>query len=745
MGYNKDEAVRAKEIAERKFTEKDYNAAKKFALKAQNLYPELDGLTKMLTTFDVLISAETRISNGEVDWYKVLGVNPWADLGTIKKQYRKLALILHPDRKNSHGADSAFNLISEAWNLLSDKARRLEYNQKLSMLVSQQGASTQNKVQSAAPGANGFHSGNNSVNLNARTHKKTTPRAPATIFPPNRKTDTFWTICNHCKTQYEYLRIYLNHNLLCPNCHEAFFAEEKTPPPNVMNSSNDSFRQKNENSLYHTAGNGGIAQGSACDMFTVRNLISDPDLQGNHYSKTGTAGSTFPSVPTIAQASGLRGHSHHRVKREHEKAEEMSSWNGNCASKKTGNSVNIDQLYKKRRSNEACKNDHEGAGLGNLSEPRKGSCGTRRFYSFSGINNMLSSERDLTAVEVRKMLTAKALSSIRKKLEEWSSNPVKQRENEEQACSIDGCEKYDGSDVLYKKNKRRKSLPNDSNKKSTALLSINVPDPDFHNFDLDRTENSFGGDDVWAVYDDTDGMPRYYARIHEVISLTPFKMKISWLNSRNTAEFGALNWVDSGFHKTCGDFRTGKHEISKTLNSFSHKVKWTKCRRGVIRILPKKGDIWALYRNWSPDWNENTPVEVVHKYDMVEVVDDYDDEQGISVIPLIKAAGFKTVFHNSIDPSAPWRIPKQEMFRFSHQVPDHLLTGEEADNAPKGCRELDPAATPVDLLQVAEANEAQMETRTKADRQMGQDIPKDKVDQNVGNCAVVVEPGSKML
>jgi len=40
------------------------------------------------------------------------------------------------------------------------------------------------------------------------------------------------------------------------------------------------------------------------------------------------------------------------------------------------------------------------------------------------------------------------------------------------------------------------------------------------------------------------------------------------------------------------------------------------------------------------------------------------------------------------------------MFRLSHQVPSYVLTGEEGHNAPKGCFELDPAATPLELLQV---------------------------------------------
>ena len=42
MECNKDDAVKAKELAEKKFAEKNYASAKKFVLKALNLYPELE-------------------------------------------------------------------------------------------------------------------------------------------------------------------------------------------------------------------------------------------------------------------------------------------------------------------------------------------------------------------------------------------------------------------------------------------------------------------------------------------------------------------------------------------------------------------------------------------------------------------------------------------------------------------------------------------------------------------------------
>jgi hypothetical protein len=60
----------------------------------------------------------------------------------------------------------------------------------------------------------------------------------------------------------------------------------------------------------------------------------------------------------------------------------------------------------------------------------------------------------------------------------------------------------------------------------------------------------------------------------------------------------------------------------------------------------------------------------------------------------------KAVFHRHTGPDVVRRIPKEELFRFSHQVPSCLLTGEERNDAPKGCHELDPAATPAHLLEV---------------------------------------------
>ncbi|CAK7324127.1 unnamed protein product [Dovyalis caffra] len=306
MECNKDEAVRAKEIAEKKFMGRDYAGAKKFALKAQSLYPELEGLSQMLSAFDVYISAENRISSGEVDWYCVLGVNRWADNETVRKRYRKLALMLHPDKNKSLGADGAFKLVSEAWGLLSDKKRRLEYNQKLNPAGPQQRVSTHTKVPSAQHSANGFHDHNNTATSHTRTRNKNMQSRPTSVpSPSSQKSNMFWTICNLCMKCYAYHRIFLNCKLLCPNCHQPFMAVEKDLPSNIMKSS--------QNSRHH-------------------------------------AGGKVASTSTAGHAESVVQKAYDQVKREQEDAQAATEWEEHYASKRMdGSALRVEQFFKKRR------------------------------------------------------------------------------------------------------------------------------------------------------------------------------------------------------------------------------------------------------------------------------------------------------------------------------------------------------------------------------------------------------------
>lgn len=743
MECNKDEATRAKEIAEKKFMSKDVKGAKKFALKAQNLFPGLEGIPQMLATLDVYVSAENK-SNGEADWYGILGVEQQADDETVRKQYRKLALMLHPDKNKSVGAEGAFKLISEAWTLLSDKAKRVAYDQKRNARTVTKAPTTGG---SSASQRNGFYNFTKSTTSSAKPPKSTTKAGrtstPAPSYKP--KPNTFWTVCHGCKMQYEYLRVYLNHNLLCPNCHEAFFAVETAPPP--VNGSKPptpwNFSQKSQNSNYHTSNKSTSSAGRTSSTSpNVGTAGTDSHNQNNFqwvpFSRT-------PRASTAAQAASMVQQAYEKVKREREEAQaatkrEEALQRKHHSSKKMGgaSSMGHTNAAKRRRVTDDVSASTQGrdvinqmgvkAGAANLSASKQANLETGRI----GGTTKPGGAKDVSQLEIQNILMAKARKEICKKLNEWNlasvAKPlVTEKTNEKGENLVSKCDTRPGPnksgelaeakiDELARK--LRGISGSNFDAETLETMSINVPDPDFHDFDKDRTEKSFEDNQVWAAYDNDDGMPRYYAMIHSVVSLNPFKMRISWLNSKTNTELGPLNWVASGFSKTCGDFRVGRYEIYNSLNSFSHKVRWSKGTRGAISIYPRKGDVWALYRNWSPEWNELTADEVIHKYDMVEILEDYNEEFGVTVTPLVKVAGFKTVFHRHLDPREIRRIPREEMFRFSHHVPSYLLTGQEAPNAPKGCRELDPAATPLELLQVipaAKEEDLEVDEKVKED------------------------------
>ncbi len=66
----------------------------------------------------------------EKDYYAALGVAKDADAATIKKAYRKLARDLHPDKNpGDAAAENRFKEVSEAYDVLSDPAKRKEYDE----------------------------------------------------------------------------------------------------------------------------------------------------------------------------------------------------------------------------------------------------------------------------------------------------------------------------------------------------------------------------------------------------------------------------------------------------------------------------------------------------------------------------------------------------------------------------------------------------------------------------------------
>ncbi len=74
----------------------------------------------------------------EKNYYEILGVDETASKEQIKKAYKEMALIYHPDsnffneilgeKDNSKKAEEDFQIITNAFNVLTDDEKRKEYN-----------------------------------------------------------------------------------------------------------------------------------------------------------------------------------------------------------------------------------------------------------------------------------------------------------------------------------------------------------------------------------------------------------------------------------------------------------------------------------------------------------------------------------------------------------------------------------------------------------------------------------------
>ncbi|KAI9696975.1 MAG: hypothetical protein M1836_004936 [Candelina mexicana] len=61
-------------------------------------------------------------------FYEILGLEKSVSDGEIKKAYRKLSLLTHPDKNGYEGADEAFKMVSRAFQILSDPDKKSKFD-----------------------------------------------------------------------------------------------------------------------------------------------------------------------------------------------------------------------------------------------------------------------------------------------------------------------------------------------------------------------------------------------------------------------------------------------------------------------------------------------------------------------------------------------------------------------------------------------------------------------------------------
>ncbi|KAK4415708.1 DnaJsubfamily B member 5 [Sesamum alatum] len=738
MECNKDEAIRAKEIAEKKMEKNDFEGARKIALKAQNLYPELDNITQLLSICDVHCSAQSRLLGSDKDWYGILQVERLADELTVKKQYRRLALILHPDKNRFPGAESAFKLICEAYAVLSDSTKKSLYDSKVRVSVRSAqvnppphaaNKNSQVKKQYTAQNmSNGFSS------LNQHQATRSTPSVGQEVF---------WTCCPYCSVRYQYLRQFVNKSLRCQTCTKVFVGYEigtqgvslgskmgqpvPQSVPSKPGSSQPAFQEKGfanqgKNKMGVQSSKASSASSAGSQGFANRKTVQpDPGVRMGR-------GSEGTQVGSAAQVSGdlktKEADSHNANPLQGRKEAGIS--NGDAINGEKGDLKNKSRKRSRKlvvESSESydtsSQSDEEDVTMkGNSNDtdlkpdpnhvqPSRRSSRKRQHVSYKEPDEdalARSLKREQPAKEDNGKEQMDALDGEDPKHDNQKSSPTdadysKQESLQRKDAGYDkkdkkvrtGGESSAGADTVeIESDSDRDSF---SGNKSEAGLCY-CPDPEFSDFEKERDESRFNVNQFWACYDTLDGMPRFYAKVKKVCS-SPFELSITWLEA-DPIDDVYEKWVDEELPVGCGRFKLGKTEETSIRLSFSHQVHCEKGKkRGSLIIYPREGEVWALFRDWDISWSSNPENYKEFKYEIVEVLSDFDAGTGIKVGYLDKVTGFVSLFQRvSQSETNSFLIRPNELYKFSHRVPCFRMTGSERQGVPIGSFELDPASLP---------------------------------------------------
>ncbi|KAE8718624.1 Bifunctional 3-dehydroquinate dehydratase/shikimate dehydrogenase isoform 1 [Hibiscus syriacus] len=735
MECNKEEAIRAKVIAEQKMQNGDFEAAKKFALRAQKLFPELDNITQLMAVCNVHYFAKHSIYGSEKDWYGILQTEQSAGESLIKKQFRKLALLLHPDKNKFPGAEAAFKLIGEANRVLSDQMARSQYDLKCRVLVKTIPKPT-------------FHPSNRASSVNsqsgfANNYKNCSSNFTASNAYQQAQHLTFWTLCSVCGFKFQSDKDFVNRMLRCLSCGSIFIAHDLGPQGYSWNQFSNQVPY-NTSSHYNSGKPSGVhiphkfaesAPIPKAGSFQVGGSKKQEKVGVKmHQSKEGF------TAQKVDESSNMRDRKKGVEKCKPTAAKPKESGTSRNAKKKrgwksveesdvsceTGRGIKVENVVLKEDCN---SNTRENS---NVNEGHPSRRPSRQKQPISYEEKIADDDDDFESPYKK----SKVMTPPNANEGKVDDEVMKKDNSGGFTTAADVCKKEvkqkasdrPEEDVMKKK---RKTVESKGKEEETVILDKNkvqqfdsgfessrdvnptpqeleYPDPEFTDFEKYRSENIFAVNQVWAIYDTLDGMPRFYARVKKVYR-PGFKLQITWLEP-DPGEENQQNWVDLDLPVSCGKYCNGSSEVCVDRLMFSHWIDPIKLSSKCFFVYPRKGEIWALFKDWDVKWvSEPEKHKPPYQYDFVEVLTDFDKEVGIGVAHLGKVKGFVSIFRQTErDGVISFQISSFELYRFAHQVPSFRMTGNEREGIPVGSFELDPAALPTYLFELVDSGDMKL-------------------------------------
>ncbi|KAK1310708.1 hypothetical protein QJS10_CPA08g00417 [Acorus calamus] len=148
---------------------------------------------------------------------------------------------------------------------------------------------------------------------------------------------------------------------------------------------------------------------------------------------------------------------------------------------------------------------------------------------------------------------------------------------------------------------------------------------------------------IWAVRDGSVRFPRRYVEVVNWGSVTDSEASVFFLEPHPTRD-EEMRWVEEGLPLVCGMFRASKEIARIELSMFSHRVSCDhKLGKSFYRIRPKKGEIWAIYADWSGDLGVVDQANCAYR--VVEIASEFEGEEGeATVAGLVEVEGCRTFF-----------------------------------------------------------------------------------------------------
>ncbi|XP_010546913.1 PREDICTED: uncharacterized protein LOC104818838 [Tarenaya hassleriana] len=715
MNINRDEALRAKEIAEGLMKKADFTGARRLVVRAQKLDSNLENISHMMMVCDVHSAAAEKVFGNEMDWYGILQVDQKADDVAIKKQVKKLAFLLHPDKNKLPGAEAAFKLIAEAQRILLDRDKRSLYDMKRRTGSRPAGAPScyaQNAVRTSQ------NTGNNFTGFRPENQKqqRKTQAQPAGFCGGTR----FWTLCPFCHMRYEYPRVHVNKVVTCQKCKRRFttFEVPFQSAPRAINSVQTTFSFPKPKHV-PTRGACNARQNHPEDSASCFSRKESFPVSGCTARGLGEATSGIPRHQNVSnknpsnveqkhpQTSSL----YHPVK----DGTPVSGCNAKVGAENIGGN-------KKRKKIVESSESSDSESVGESEEvmiEKKGDVMAGRGLGSVGGQNLRRSLRRKRNISYNENSSDNERSFVNinqgGSKEKREAEAAEESRTRKQSCKDGSCNGTLPNGINKSKNSKETEIDQVGASKENSVFrrdsksdsslegprNLECADPDFNAFGELRKQSKFVSGQIWAVYDARDGMPRFYAYIRKVFA-SRFKLSITWLEEEPGDDSG-ISWVNADLPVAVGKFGFGMTENTVNHAMFSHVISnGERYKKPPFRVLPRKGETWALFKNWDINWSTDPDSHREYEYEFAEILSDHSDVAGVSVAFLRKVKGFTSVFcRMPTVGSDTIQIPAHELYRWSHSVPSFRLTGNEREDVPEGSYELDPAALPENTEEIS--------------------------------------------